>query len=91
MEGSSTDSLYAHKDICDLKHKSVDEKVDELTEQVESITNPSNGHIAIAVSHLEKKIEKVDAKLNGLIIFYITTVTGLAISIGGEFLKKLVK
>jgi len=88
MEGSRHASFI--QELCDIKHKALESDISDAKEAIEHITNPSNGHIAIAIESLEKKIEKVDAKINGLIIFFGTTVTGLAISIGAEFIKKFV-
>lgn len=93
MEGSSTDNYF--KEVCDLKHKTMDDSISDLKDQVEEVVNPSSGHISKVRAELEalidKKIESVNAKINGLIMFFMTTAVGIAIAIGGEFIKKFLK
>jgi hypothetical protein len=67
------------------------EDIRDLWAAIEEIRHPSTGHIATLKLDLEKRIDKQEAKFNGLIITIITTVTGMAIAIGAEYLKKFVR
>jgi len=87
MDVLKEDNFVRHE-ICDLKHKTLDTEVSEAKDSINEITHPSTGYIAVAIEALEKKIDKVDAKINGLIMFLSSTAAGAAVTIGVEFFIK---
>ena len=96
MEGSKP-SQY-NKDLCDLRHETQVKEAESLRDEdrklwaaIEEIINPATGHIAILRVDLERKIDRQDSRLNGLIISIITVAVSVAIAIGAEFFKKFVK
>ena len=96
MEGSKP-SEY-NKDLCDLRHETQEKEAASLREEdkqlwaaIEEIIHPATGHIAMLRVDLEKKIDRQDSRLNGLIISIITVAVSVAVAIGAEFIKKFVK
>lgn len=63
----------------------------EIWASIEEIRHPSTGHIATLKADLEKRIDQQESKFNGLVMAIITTVVGVAVAVGGEFIKKFVK
>jgi hypothetical protein len=67
----------AHK----ILHDSVVDRVEKLEESLEGVLRPEEGTLAKMRQGINTDIEKVESKLNWLIIFIMTTVVGALSSI----------
>jgi uncharacterized ferritin-like protein (DUF455 family) len=93
--------LATSKDVASIREE-YEHEIAELWKAVEQIRHPASGNIAIVKNELEArtselrvevlaKIEKQDARLNGLILTMLATVGSLAMAIGSEYLKRFIK
>ena len=67
----------AHK----IQHDSVVGRVEKLEESLEGVLRPEDGTLSKMRQGINTDIEKVESKLNWLIIFIMTTVVGALSSI----------
>jgi hypothetical protein len=86
MDGSET--KYYNSEVCRLLHSGIDRDVQTLTRKFEDLCQPEKGILAEMERESQKRIDKVDAKLNWLLLFLFTSTVSALAAIGMEIFKK---